>query len=100
MFYKLGVLWEGNKDRITLSRMEKNEYKRAWRRKRREKREKEKLEKLREMGAHIKKMYCDEYLTLSEVGKRLSYSHAGIIKIMKKLNIPRRTAQETKKLRD
>ncbi|MBU4245796.1 MAG: hypothetical protein KKE71_02025 [Nanoarchaeota archaeon] len=99
VFYKLGALWEGNKDRITLSRKEKNEYKRAWRRKRREIREKEKLEKLREMGGAIKKMYHDECLTISEIGKKLSYSHAGIIKIMKKLNIPRRTTQETKKLR-
>lgn len=98
MAYKLGPLWDGNNVKLKKFKEKRRIYKRLWRKKRREIREREKLEKLNILLNKIKKLYYGDKLTLEEVGEIVGYTHSGLIKIMKKFNLPRRTTYETKKL--
>jgi hypothetical protein len=94
MYYKLGKVWEGNTEKIMNAKLMKYIYKRKWRDRKRKIREKEKLKKLRETVIKIKKLYWEEGLHSSDVGRIMGYSGGGIRKIMKKNGIPIRTASE------
>jgi hypothetical protein len=94
MFYKLGELWEGNKEKIKKARLKKNAYKKRWRAKRRKEGEKKKLKELKSKGKMIRKLYWSDGLNSREVGEIMGYSSGGIRKIMKKLNIPIRSPSE------
>lgn len=94
MFYKLGNLWEGNEKKIKIARKKKNTYKRKWRRKKSKENKERKLKELKIKGKKIRKLYWDNGLSSTQVGKIMGYSSGGIRKIMKQLNIPIRTASE------
>lgn len=94
MFYKLGRFWDGNKEKIKVARKKKNDYKKKWREKRSKIKEIEKVKKLKNLAEKIQRLYWAKELSLSQVGKKLGYSHSGVLKLMKRFNIPRRTLSE------
>ncbi|MFZ3077917.1 MAG: hypothetical protein WA139_05650 [Candidatus Aenigmatarchaeota archaeon] len=94
MFYKLGSFWKGNAKKIEDARKNKNEYKRSWRKKRSEISKKKKLKELALKGLKIRKLYWEKGMDSAKIGRIMGYSGGGIRKIMRKLDIPRRTPSE------
>ena len=93
--YKLGRLWEGNKERLDKERIKKNNYKKEWRAKKRAIRLVEKEKGENEQIARIKELYYKKEKSLYEIAKSLGYkSHVSILKIMKKYELKRRTLSQ------
>ncbi len=93
--YKLGRLWEGNKEKLEEEKRKKNKYKKAWRAKKRKTRLKEKSKKQKERLDRIKELYYKKEKSLYEVAQELGYgSHVTILKIMKKHRLKRRNLSE------
>lgn len=93
--YKLGRLWEGNKEKLEKNRIKRNKYKKKWRIKRRKIRLREKERREKERLNRIKELYYEKEKSLYEVAQELKYkSHVAILKIMKKHGLKRRTLNQ------
>jgi len=94
MWYKLGYLWKGNREKIKQAHEKKNNYKRKWRKKRSEIKRKKMLLRLKNIAKQIRNLYWKEGLSLSQTANKLGYSESYIFKMMKNFSIRRRTRSE------
>jgi len=94
MYYKLGHSWSGNSERIEIARKKKYASRQKWRDKRREIKQAKKREIYQKLTDRIRYFYWNKGLTPIQIGKKLGYAKAGIYKLMKTYNIPRRSRSE------
>jgi hypothetical protein len=95
MRYKLGSLWEGNKEKWEEDHQKRNKWKKEMRKKKSIKRLKDKKNIEEKKINKIKELYYNQEKSMSQIAAMLDYkSHVTILNLMKKYNLKRRTTSQ------
>lgn len=99
MRYKLGTLWDGNTENIKIARENLRGRKRKYNEKLKQINRLQKEAKYSPIIEQVRELYLNNQLDAYQIAHKMNYSPAGIYKLMKKFNVPRRTKSEANILR-